>query len=437
MVWAYCLSHQIDPPHVRPVLPCSPRRCPPVPQPHRPARPAGPPPPQRARRGAGAGTARHRDGRPRWGVRIAAGLSVAVLGSGAVGHAVMTGLDTGIERVDPFKDMKNRPQAGHGLNFLLVGTDGREKVSPEEKREYRLGGAPCHCTDTIMLVHLSADKERASVVSLPRDSYAEVPAHRDLVTGKAHKAHPVRLNAAYAEGGPNLTVRTVENMTRVKIDHYLEVDFTSFMKTVDAMGGVDDLHRQDHARPQHGPRPAAGQPPPQRRTGPAVRARSRHVRRGLRPRPDAAPAALHRRPDQAGDRGRGAAEPGEVQGGQLHAPRLGPGRRGASAAEQDAGPRAGDARLHAVLLGVRLGAHREPLIPRQGHRIHREVGRAEGGQAVRGAARGPAAGWRRRAAAPHQTRAPARSSLSAPTDAPSPTTVPSSTVRAPTEARAR
>ncbi|MEU7508835.1 LCP family protein [Streptomyces lavendulae] len=172
-------------------------------------------------------------------MRIAAVLSLVVLGSGAVGHAVMTGLDTGIERVDPFKDMKNRPQAGHGVNFLLVGTDGREKITPEEKREYRLGGAPCHCTDTVMLVHLSADRERASVISLPRDSYAEVPAHQDLVTGTAHKAHPVKLNAAYAEGGPNLTVRTVENMTRVKIDHYLEVDFTSFMKTVDAMGGVE------------------------------------------------------------------------------------------------------------------------------------------------------------------------------------------------------
>ncbi|WP_285528038.1 LCP family protein [Streptomyces lavendulae] len=172
-------------------------------------------------------------------MRIAAVLSLVVLGSGAVGHAVMTGLDTGIERVDPFKDMKNRPQAGYGVNFLLVGTDGREKITPEEKREYRLGGAPCHCTDTVMLVHLSADRERASVISLPRDSYAEVPAHQDLVTGKAHKAHPVKLNAAYAEGGPNLTVRTVENMTRVKIDHYLEVDFTSFMKTVDAMGGVE------------------------------------------------------------------------------------------------------------------------------------------------------------------------------------------------------
>ncbi|MEV8534425.1 LCP family protein [Streptomyces sp. NPDC051211] len=199
--------------------------------PHRPRRPA-PLPAARARSG-------RRGHRPRWGLRLAGALSVAVLGSGAIGHAVMTGLDTGIERVDPFKDMKNRPQAGHGMNVLLVGTDGREKISRDERQEYRLGGAPCHCTDTIMLVHISADRERASVVSLPRDSYAEVPAHRDLVTGKAHKAHPVKLNAAYAEGGPQLTVRTVENMTRVKIDHYLEVDFTSFMKTVDAMGGVD------------------------------------------------------------------------------------------------------------------------------------------------------------------------------------------------------
>ncbi|MEV5204533.1 LCP family protein [Streptomyces sp. NPDC053720] len=171
-------------------------------------------------------------------MRMATGLSVLVLGAGGVGHAVVTGLETGIDRIDPFKDMKNRPPAGNGMNLLLVGTDGRDRISPEEKKKYRLGGAPCHCTDTIMLVHLSADRERASIVSLPRDSYAEVPGHTDRNTGVQHSAHPVKLNAAYAEGGPNLTVRTVEHMTGVKIDHYLEVDFTSFMKTVDTLGGV-------------------------------------------------------------------------------------------------------------------------------------------------------------------------------------------------------
>ncbi|MFF4247710.1 LCP family protein [Streptomyces sp. NPDC001822] len=172
-------------------------------------------------------------------MRVVTGLSVLVLGAGGIGHAVVSGLETGIDRVDPFKDMKNRPQGGHGLNLLLVGTDGRDRISKAEKKKYRLGGAPCHCTDTLMLVHLSADKQRASVVSLPRDSYAELPAHTDGTTGKQHSAHPVKLNAAYAEGGPHLTVRTVEEMTGVKIDHYLEVDFTSFMKTVDTLGGVE------------------------------------------------------------------------------------------------------------------------------------------------------------------------------------------------------
>ncbi|MFD4229439.1 LCP family protein [Streptomyces sp. NPDC058545] len=171
-------------------------------------------------------------------MRVATSLSVLVLGAGGIGHAVVTGLETGIDRVDPFKDMKNRPRAGNGMNLLLVGTDGRDKVGREEKRNYRLGGAPCRCTDTIMLVHLSADRERATIVSLPRDTYTELPERRDPATGAERAAHPVKLNAAYAEGGPSLTVRTVERMTGVKVDHYLEVDFSSFMKTVDTLGGV-------------------------------------------------------------------------------------------------------------------------------------------------------------------------------------------------------
>ncbi|WP_411061188.1 LCP family protein, partial [Streptomyces sp. E11-3] len=182
---------------------------------------------------------RRRPPRPRWARRVATGFSVVVLAAAGIGHALVTSLDTGIARVDPFKDMKNRPGAGGGMNLLLVGTDGRDKISEQERKEYRLGGAPCHCTDTIMIVHLSADRRRASVVSLPRDSYAVAPAHTDQNSRERHQAHPIKLNSAYAEGGPNLTVRTVERMTRLKIDHYLEVDFTSFMKTVDAVGGVE------------------------------------------------------------------------------------------------------------------------------------------------------------------------------------------------------
>ncbi|MET7714993.1 LCP family protein [Streptomyces sp. NPDC005407] len=172
-------------------------------------------------------------------MRVATTLSVLVLAAGGIGHAVVTSVDTGIVRVDPFKDMKNRPDAGQGMNLLVVGTDGRDKITKKEKRKYRLGGAPCRCTDTIMLVHISGDRERASVVSLPRDSYTVIPEHTDATTGKRHSKHALKLNAAYSEGGPSLTVRTVEQLTKVKIDHYLEVDFTSFMKTVDTLGGVE------------------------------------------------------------------------------------------------------------------------------------------------------------------------------------------------------
>ncbi|MEU3663824.1 LCP family protein [Streptomyces sp. NPDC032940] len=171
-------------------------------------------------------------------MRAVTALSVVVLASAGIGHAVLSGLDADIARVDAFKDMKNRPRGGDGMNVLLVGTDGRDRISEAERRRYRLGGAPCHCTDTIMIVHISEDRERASVVSLPRDSYAVTPDHTDRTTGEHHRGHPLKLNAAYAEGGPQLTVRTVESMTHVKIDHYLEVDFTSFMKTVDVLGGV-------------------------------------------------------------------------------------------------------------------------------------------------------------------------------------------------------
>ncbi|MEU6366046.1 LCP family protein [Streptomyces sp. NPDC046931] len=209
------------PPEVSPVL--TPTRSPAGPQPARRS-PARRSPARRRKTG--------------WTTRVVTTLSVVVLASAGIGHTVITSLDEGIGRVDPFGDMKDRPAAGHGMNVLLVGTDGRDKITEKERRRFRLGGAPCHCTDTIMIVHLSADRERATVVSLPRDSYTEVPTHTGHRSGKRHDTHPIRLNAAYAEGGPNLTVRTIERMTHLKVDHYLEVDFISFMKTVDLLGGV-------------------------------------------------------------------------------------------------------------------------------------------------------------------------------------------------------
>lgn len=166
------------------------------------------------------------------------------MAAGGLGRALVNGVNDAISRVDAFGGMQGRPHGSKGMNFLLVGTDGRDGLGHGQKQLYHLGGTPCHCTDTIMLVHVSADRQRASIVSIPRDSYVRLPgARRGPVRGAAAAAaaavtHPAKINEAYADGGPKLTVRTVEQMTGVHIDHYIEVDFVSFMKTVDVIGGV-------------------------------------------------------------------------------------------------------------------------------------------------------------------------------------------------------
>ncbi|MEE1938589.1 LCP family protein [Streptomyces sp. TRM 70361] len=200
--------------------------------------PARSTPPQPRRRGRHARPRPRQQRLSRWSARTATAFSALVLTASGIGHAMVTGLDGELRRVDPFHGLSHRPRAGDGTNFLVVGTDGRAGIGPADRRRYSLGDTSCHCTDTIMLVHLSADRNRASVVSIPRDSYTEFPGHTDPATGKHRTGRTGKINAAYAYGGPRLTVRTVEKMTGVRVDHYLEVDFTSFMRTVDALGGV-------------------------------------------------------------------------------------------------------------------------------------------------------------------------------------------------------
>ncbi len=191
-----------------------------------------PPRPAPVRRPARAAPRRRPRLRKRRFMRIAGALSLAVLTSSGLGNIAIAGIGAGIGRVDAFRALDNRPPHGSGENFLLVGTDGRERITPQERRGYRLGGAPCHCTDTLMLAHLSQDRSRLSVVSIPRDTSVRLPAAGGLPAG------PGKLNSAYSRGGPRLTVRMVERLTGLRVDHYLEVDFAGFMRTVDALGGV-------------------------------------------------------------------------------------------------------------------------------------------------------------------------------------------------------
>ena len=177
--------------------------------------------------------------RARWGLRLVAVVSGLVLVTSGMGHAVVTGLGGELRRVEAFRALRDRPATGRGLNLLVVGVDSREGLSAHQRRAHRLGGRACHCADTLMLAHLSADRRRLTVVSLPRDSYTRLPAHTDPATGRRRPGGPQKLNAALAYGGPRLVVRAVEAMTRVRVDHYLEVDFAGFVRAVDALGGVE------------------------------------------------------------------------------------------------------------------------------------------------------------------------------------------------------
>ncbi|MEU6662523.1 LCP family protein [Streptomyces sp. NPDC046821] len=144
-----------------------------------------------------------------------------------------------IQRVDAFGGVENRPDQGAGTNILLMGTDTRATITAREKNKFHAGGVACNCTDSLMLIHVSQRRDHVSVVSLPRDSYAEIPEERNAATGDVRPAHAAKINAAYQQGGPALTIRTVESMTNVRIDHFLQIDFRRFIDSVNAVDGVD------------------------------------------------------------------------------------------------------------------------------------------------------------------------------------------------------
>lgn len=130
-----------------------------------------------------------------------------------------------IERVDAQPD-DERPADGPGRTYLLVGSDSRENLTAAQRRQLGTGSAEGRRTDTILLLHDSASGPTV-LVSLPRDSYVPIP-------GRGQN----KLNAAYAFGGPKLLVQTVEDVSGVRIDDYVEVGFGGFFQVVEAAGGV-------------------------------------------------------------------------------------------------------------------------------------------------------------------------------------------------------
>lgn len=146
--------------------------------------------------------------------------------------------DSRLNKVNALEDYEGRPSATPGQDWLLVGSDSREGMTAEDRKRLHTGQASGRRTDSIMIMHISQSGGRATLVSLPRDSYVDIPAYTDEGGGE-HSAQKNKLNAAFSFGGPQLLARTVEQETGIRLDRYMEIGFGGFADVVDAVGGVE------------------------------------------------------------------------------------------------------------------------------------------------------------------------------------------------------
>jgi len=126
----------------------------------------------------------------------------------------------------PLEDAARPPLTG-ALTFLLVGTDTRSDA-PTTGTGADGDGLGRDRSDVIMLARVDAARTGATIVSIPRDSWVDIPG-----LGRS------KINSAYATGGPSLLVQTVEGLTGLRVDHLAVIDFAGFQALVDAVDGID------------------------------------------------------------------------------------------------------------------------------------------------------------------------------------------------------
>jgi LCP family protein required for cell wall assembly len=137
---------------------------------------------------------------------------------------------TRVEKVDA-EPAGSRPDEQSGTTYLVVGSDSADDLTEEQRKVVRAGERSGNRTDTIMLLHTGNGPNL--LMSIPRDSIVEIPGQG---TNK--------INAATAFGGPKLLVRTVEQTTGIRVDHYVEIGFGGVINMVDAVGGVEICPKQ-------------------------------------------------------------------------------------------------------------------------------------------------------------------------------------------------
>ncbi|MET9901953.1 LCP family protein [Streptomyces sp. NPDC006446] len=132
-------------------------------------------------------------------------------------------------------------------NILVLGSDTRSGGNK------KLGGGTddgSARSDTAMIVHVYKGHKKASVVSIPRDTLIERPSCVDAEGTRHDAASGVMFNSAYSTGGAACAVKTVESVTGIRMDHYIEVDFSGFQKLIDDLGGVTVTTTKDIKDPE-------------------------------------------------------------------------------------------------------------------------------------------------------------------------------------------
>ncbi|MEU6015702.1 LCP family protein [Streptomyces sp. NPDC047515] len=199
-------------------------------------RPSGRADSRKKRRGqdAGGGRPRRRTGRI-----VLISLLVLVLAAGGTLYWLYSRLDGNIKGVDIDKALgDDRPEKlpTSGQNLLVLGSDSRAGA---ENKELGGGGDVSGArSDTAMVVHIPEGRTKAVAVSIPRDTLVTRPECTKADGSSVPSANRVMFNSVYSQVGPACVVKTVEKMSKVRIDHYLEIDFAGFKDLVDAIGGV-------------------------------------------------------------------------------------------------------------------------------------------------------------------------------------------------------
>jgi LCP family protein required for cell wall assembly len=166
-----------------------------------------------------------------WSLAIVTLILVALAATGYGVYAKLTGNVRHIEVTrEELGDARPAKAPTASLNILVVGSD---------QRDAKYGDYAGERTDTIMLVHLSLERNDAAVISFPRDSLVQLPACRSRGSLPGQQKHLGMINSSLNFGGIGCTWKTIETLTGIHIDHFVKIDFTGFMGMVDAIGGVD------------------------------------------------------------------------------------------------------------------------------------------------------------------------------------------------------